>query len=1276
MTMRWGNISVPFASGLDTKADAKALGADKLADLRNGVFTKRGSIVKRAGQLELASDTDLTDKNSNAKAISSLRMLRAVADELVMADDANLLTWNATRQRWFDRGSIKSPVVTQRTIADLDTEQTVADCCTGGGYTLYAWEDSRGGIYCHMVEDATKAVVIADRQIDSGGSRPKCAFIDGTWHVVYADTGNTIRTYRVEATGFTGTAFQLATNLNASPLIDVEPVGDVAFVAYNDTSNDVRLLRLRQDGTTEAAATSSNSNGCSALAITWEPNTEQLALVVAENGGDKLYGAILNRDLVHVHAQNQIVDYTGNTVTNVTCKFPRDTRTGENTAVVQLDRVGNEALVRTYAAGWHLDLIRDYTIEMWIRMSATPTAGQIFHLASNYLGSGNKGYRFYLQNDAGTQRIKLGFHNGGAVNIEQVDWTPSATTWYHLAVTRDMVSGDVKFYVDGVQQGTTQSGPTGVNDSSDQDFQIGRVMDPGASHHFDGQIDEVRVWDDVRDVGEISNFRSEQIPRQANLVGYWRLNDTYLDSSGNGYTLTPVGAVNFPAGVAPPFTTFTADPDTDGWWAEVFYEFQGGDVWNNLVNRVRYSVNNEATSAAVFMRHAGIGGRAYLDDNDVIVPLLHDDAGIQRTMLHVTDDQTIVAKVLYGTHGGLITNGILPNVQALGNRRHRMVTTFRKRLATTPRTIGSDGEAAATPPQENESYSGRGIRELTLDYGHAQSHALVQVDRTAYIGGGFVWQYDGISAVESGFHLFPANVTAATANNAKEIPDNGAYFYRIYYEWTNARGERERSTFGAEVRADLGAGEDEVTLTIPTLSFTGKRGTRRDVSIVVYRTEKDPTADSPFYRVSSPDPTAAGDNRFVANDPTIDTVEFVDGYRNLATDAGAGPVLIEQELDYKNAAELDNIPPEACHIFTEGKGRIFMAGFQNGSQVRYSKQHFAGSPVEFNDALEFTVPEDGGDITGLAILNEALVVFKRRRIYVVTGNGPNNLGGGQAFGRPQLVTTDAGCINGQTIVQMPMGLMFQSSKGFYLLTQQLQVQYIGADVEAYNGQTFSSAVLLAAENRVVFLATSGRSLNFNYLFGQWSTFTNYTGVAATIWSNSLMLGRPEGRVRQESSTVYTDAGASYSLVIETAWLKLQGLQGYQRTRKASLLGEFKSSHKLRMEVAFDYEPVWRSITMDPAASGVATTYFGDPTGAFGDGGPFGSGTAPPDMESSVYQFRAHLPRQKCQAIKFKFTDRPSAAGDQPAQSYELTELMLEVGRKRGTFKPSDGKTVG
>jgi hypothetical protein len=389
--------------------------------------------------------------------------------------------------------------------------------------------------------------------------------------------------------------------------------------------------------------------------------------------------------------------------------------------------------------------------------------------------------------------------------------------------------------------------------------------------------------------------------------------------------------------------------------------------------------------------------------------------------------------------------------------------------------------------------------------------------------------------------------------------------------------------------------------------------------------------------------------------------------------------LIKNEVDYTYSGELDNTAPPAPSIITEGKDRVWLAGFEDTSEIQYSKIRYAGKALAFNDGLKITIPGEGGAIVGLRVLNNNLVVFKRRAIYIVPGDGPGNTGIGR-FGAAQIITGDVGCKTARSIVDSPVGLLFQSDKGIYVLTKQYGVKYIGAPVEAYNAQTITDAVLSTTRNHIVFLTSSGRTLLYDYLFGQWSTFTNHEGNAATMWQDTLCYAKSDGRVYRETTSDFTDAGAPVKLRIETAWIKLRELQGFMRVRRAMVLGEFRSKHRLAMDVAYDYENLRRRLVFD-ATNNVAQTTFGDPlvdtddiAVDYGAGDPFGSGTTTDGMESAVYQFKAHLPIQKCQAIKFYFEDIASI-GEALAESYEITELMLEVGTKRGTFKVADSRSL-
>ena len=78
-------------------------------------------------------------------------------------------------------------------------------------------------------------------------------------------------------------------------------------------------------------------------------------------------------------------------------------------------------------------------------------------------------------------------------------------TWYHVAMTRHFVTGKVQVYINGVP-GTPTSSESGLKLRSFAD--IGRVLNvDGAGNHryFNGEIDELRIYDYVLSDTEIAD---------------------------------------------------------------------------------------------------------------------------------------------------------------------------------------------------------------------------------------------------------------------------------------------------------------------------------------------------------------------------------------------------------------------------------------------------------------------------------------------------------------------------------------------------------------------------------------------------------------------------------------------------------------------------------------------------------------------------------------------------------------------------------------------------
>jgi hypothetical protein len=154
-------------------------------------------------------------------------------------------------------------------------------------------------------------------------------------------------------------------------------------------------------------------------------------------------------------------------------------------------------------------------------------------------------------------------------------------------------------------------------------------------------------------------------------------------------------------------------------------------------------------------------------------------------------------------------------------------------------------------------------------------------------------------------------------------------------------------------------------------------------------------------------------------------------------------------------------------------------------------------------------------------------------------------------------------------------------------------------------------------------------------------------------------------VYYQNESSFKDSLESYKLKIGTAWIKLNGLQGYQRVQRVYLLGDYLSTHYLRVGVYYDYEEFERNNYSFEASNVVVNTAYGD-SGDYGDESLYGG------SDNGVYQFSIHLARQKCQAIRFVLEDQ--SPGDL-SQSYSISDLSLEVGIKKGLNKLRNSKSL-
>ncbi len=173
--------------------------------------------------------------------------------------------------------------------------------------------------------------------------------------------------------------------------------------------------------------------------------------------------------------------------------------------------------------------------------------------------SGQVGSRSWLWFFAGPpDNLMVFFTYGGGFEPEDTAFTPTEDTWYHLAVTFNDAGNEVKFYVNGVQQGTTD-GNSGALATDTDTLYIGAY---NAGQFFDGEISNVKLWNTVRTEAEIATDMCATLGATTGLLGEWSLDNVLTDNSGSGYTLTNNNSASFAAVVPDCAAGFTPTPDT------------------------------------------------------------------------------------------------------------------------------------------------------------------------------------------------------------------------------------------------------------------------------------------------------------------------------------------------------------------------------------------------------------------------------------------------------------------------------------------------------------------------------------------------------------------------------------------------------------------------------------------------------------------------------------------------------------------------------------------
>ncbi len=170
------------------------------------------------------------------------------------------------------------------------------------------------------------------------------------------------------------------------------------------------------------------------------------------------------------------------------------------------------------------------TVEAWVRTTviSSPTDGGVQQIITDW-GTFVTGGRFTF-NLLWSNAIRIEVGGSGLSGTIPVN----DGFWHHVSCVYDPldVLNPYDLYVDGVLD-IEGDIPTDINTSLGTDLRIGRRIDN--ARHFDGDIDEVRVWDYARTQDElIADMNNEYCSVPEGMVAYYKFNHGIAGGSNPG----------------------------------------------------------------------------------------------------------------------------------------------------------------------------------------------------------------------------------------------------------------------------------------------------------------------------------------------------------------------------------------------------------------------------------------------------------------------------------------------------------------------------------------------------------------------------------------------------------------------------------------------------------------------------------------------------------------------------------------------------------------------
>lgn len=158
-----------------------------------------------------------------------------------------------------------------------------------------------------------------------------------------------------------------------------------------------------------------------------------------------------------------------------------------------------------------------FSISAWVNYAALPNPFSDAAICDKWQQDGSSNswvFQLTRPDDTAAYRLRSYISSNGSYqsgNDKYVAWTPNLSQWYHVVLVVDFTVPEFRFYVNGVQQGSSQGISNNSIFSGDANPSIGAHMATSSSfsNFMSGYIDDIGIFSKALTLSEISYLYNE-----------------------------------------------------------------------------------------------------------------------------------------------------------------------------------------------------------------------------------------------------------------------------------------------------------------------------------------------------------------------------------------------------------------------------------------------------------------------------------------------------------------------------------------------------------------------------------------------------------------------------------------------------------------------------------------------------------------------------------------------------------------------------------------------